>query len=122
MSVNAGQLLWNRQQISVTAGSPLVVNTGLKQQSQAFGNSSVNEPPLDGSSVGSRVQVIPLPPTAAWATVTISEPTVDGSGNINVTFTNTAEAGTVVLNVLFWDPHTSIGPGQATKYAIVGPS
>jgi hypothetical protein len=124
MSTANGTLLWNRQHLTLSAGLN-DVDTGLIQQSQAFGASSANEPPLGiagttapapGSLPASRVQVIPLPPTPAWTNVTISEPWVSTvTGTVHVTFTSSSEVP-IEVNVLFWDPHTSIGPGQADPY------
>lgn len=116
MSKKAGQLLWNRMQISLAVGAT-PVDTGLTQVSQAFGNSSVDEPGLVAvGSVGSRVQIIPLAPTTAWALVTHSDPTVV-DGTVRVTFSNNGQ-GPVIINVLFWDPATIAGPGDADLYAI----
>lgn len=126
MSNNAGTLLWNRKQIINLPPGNTVIDTGLQQQSLALGNSSVNEPPLgipgaapvpDGALPASRVQVIPLSPIGAWTGVGVGEPYFDTtSGTVKVPFKNFG-ANVPLLNVLFWDPHTSVGPGLANIYA-----
>lgn len=124
MSTNAGNLLWNRQRITLAPGVT-DIDTGLTQVQLGFGESSVNEPPLGvsaaaapapGTLPASRVQVIPMAPLAGWTGVTHSEPYVNTTtGTVHVAFDNTNEIATTI-NVLFWDPHTSIGPGQAQTY------
>lgn len=101
------------------------VDTLITQPSRAFDNSSSGEPPLgiagtmppaDGATPASRVMVIPEPPTAGWTGVTHGEPYFDtASGTVKVQLRN-AGGSIASLNVLFWDPHTSIGPGQADTY------
>lgn len=124
MSTKAGNLLWNRQRITVGPNST-DVNTGLRQANRSFEASSVGEPPLgiagvaapaDGALPASRVQVIPLAPTPEWADVTHSEPWFNtATGTVFVTFATTNES-TSTINVLFWDPHTLMGPGEADTY------
>ena len=129
MSTNAGNLLWNRKRFTVSSAAPVDIDTGLRQTNQSFEASSVAEPnlgipglapPLPGTEPPSRVQVVPLAPTANWAGVTHSEPWVNtATGTVFVTFTFTVEDGPTAeteLNALFWDPHTLIGPGQADTY------
>jgi hypothetical protein len=97
----------------------------LQQTNLSFGSSSDGEPPLGVSGVAapapgtlpaSRVQVIPLAPTGAWGAVSHSEPWLNtATGTVFVTFSTTNE-GTADINVLFWDPHTLVGPGQADTY------
>lgn len=123
MSTKAGALLWNRQRITLVAGANSI-DTGLRQVNQNWGASSDNEPPLGvegvappapGTGPASRVQVIPMAPTAAWALITIGEPWLNtATGTVFVTLTNGGQ--TVEVNALFWDPHTAIGPGQAATY------
>jgi hypothetical protein len=138
MSTKAGQLLWNRKHLHLVSveGEPveLDVDTGLCQVNKAFGESSSSEPPLGvsgtaapapGTLPASRVQVIPLAPTAPWALVTHSEPWYSTVTNtVHVTFFAPAEMAPetptdVQINVLFWDPHTEIGPGQADPYGVL---
>jgi len=129
VGLKAGVLLWNRQRITLPNGFT-TINTGLTQVSKAFGNMSLNEPPLgvsiappgppDGTLPASRVHVIPEAPLAAWAAITHGEPFVDpATGTVKVTFNN-ATAGSpppsVEINVLFWDPHSMVGPGEADTY------
>lgn len=120
MSEKARQLLWNRQRITLAAGATLV-NTGIRQVSLAFGNSSVNEPQFSTvGTIGSRLQVVPLAPTANWDYITHGEPLPGPDGYVYVAFTNATSPPTAVpINVLFWDPHTLIGPGDADPYALV---
>jgi hypothetical protein len=127
MSNKAGQLLWNRARITLT-DAVTVIDTELQQQNKAFNNSSANEPPLgieiappgpaDGATPASRVQVIPLAPTPDWDDVTHGEPFVDPATNtVKVSFNNlTSPLVPVTINVLFWDPHTIVGPGLADTY------
>jgi hypothetical protein len=124
MSTKAGQLLWNRKRITLQPGSR-IFNTDLQQVNRAFNNSSDSEPPLgvvsaapvaNGTEPASRIQVIPMSPLSEWNTVTHGEPYVDETtGLVFVQFDNSAQ-GQVTINVLFWDPHTSIGPGQVDTY------
>lgn len=124
MSAKAGQLLWNRVRIASLAPGPSApINTGLRQVNLAFNNSSVNEPPLGGrqptiSDIGlaSRVQVIPMSPIAQWTNVYNQEPYLAADGYVYVIFNNLNEGAATDLNVLFWDPHTAIGPGAADTY------
>jgi hypothetical protein len=131
MSINQGQLLWNRQHL-ILAGGFTTVDTLLQQPDQAFGASSVNEPPLGvsaappgpgaGTTPASRIQVIPLSPIPAWTSLTHGEPFVDpATGTVKVTFSNFS-GGPLTVNVLFWDPSTKIGPGQANTYGPTGPT
>lgn len=115
MSTKAHQLMWNRVHQTLPLGYT-TVDTGLTQVSQAFSNSSVNEPPLDGSiAIASRVQVIPLSPIPYWYSITHAEPFVNANGTVSVRFRNTGQ-GTVTINILFWNPHTDVGPGDADTY------
>lgn len=125
MSTKAGQLLWNRMMIDV-ASNGTDCDTGLTQVNKGFESDSVNEPPLgisgtsapaDGARPASRVQVIPLAPLGKWMYITHSEPYFNTTtGTVHVKFYSSAEGGTDDLNVLFWDPHSGIGPGQADTY------
>jgi hypothetical protein len=118
MSKKAGALLWNRQRVTVPAatnGGPpgtLDVDTGLTQENKAFAGMSLNEPTFGNPS---RIQVVPLSPIPAWATLTHGEPFFNTTtGTIHVVFSNAAGAATI--NVLFWDPHSIVGPGVAVTY------
>jgi hypothetical protein len=127
MGKKAGALLWRRERITLAPGVT-TVDTGLTQLTKNFADLSPNEPPLgvgaappgpaDGTLPASRVMVIPMAPTASWASVTHGEPFVNSTtGNVNVTFNNAVSpAAPVTINVLFWDPHALIGPGQADTY------
>lgn len=124
MSTNAGQLLWNRQRLTLAVGANSI-DTGLRQTNQNFGANSVGEPnlgiagvaaPAPGTGPASRVNVIPMAPTAGWANITIGEPWVNtATGTVFVTLTNGGLTPAVV-NALFWDPATVAGPGQAATY------
>lgn len=126
MSTNAGTLLWRRMRIPTLPPGSTDIDTGLKQVNKSFGSSSVNEPPLgvsglaappDGTPPASRIQVIPLAPTGLWASISHSEPYFNPTtGTVHVTFNNSNEGAIPDLNVLFWDPHTAVGPGQADTY------
>lgn len=114
MTKIAGNLLWNRMQITLVPGPNPPIATGLTQTNLAFGT----DPPLNGVNylVASRVQVVPLAPTAAWANVTHGEPYVGIDGTVYVAFTNADVELPTTINVLFWDPHSMIGPGDADTY------
>lgn len=125
MGTKAGALLWNRQRITLAAGITSI-DTGLSQTDKAFGSMSPNEPPLgivaappgppDGTGPGSRVMVVPEAPTLAWTDITHGEPFVNPATNtVWVTFNNAGKTP-AEINVLFWDPHSLIGPGQADPY------
>lgn len=108
MSKKAGNLLWSRQHLTLAQGTT-EIDTGLTQVQRGFGNMSPNEPNL-----ASRVQVIMLAPTAGWGGVSHGEPFVDpATGTVKVAFT---ASNPVTLNVLFWDPHSVAGPGDADPY------
>jgi hypothetical protein len=111
MGLKAGTLLWNRQRIDLPAGGPTAIDTGLIQVNQSFAGMSPDEPGLT-----QRVQVIPMAPTNKWSTVTHSEPYIGPNGKVWVDFTNFNEGSISDLNVLFWDPHSMVGPGQAETY------
>lgn len=116
MSKIAGQLLWNRvhdtvpAQVDQTPGT-LTINTQIAQVSKAFGD----DPALVGEPT--RIQVIPLCPTASWTYITHGEPVLV-NGQYQITFTNT-DTNPAVINVLFWDPHSHVGPGMADYYNAV---
>lgn len=127
MSIKAGQLLWNRQRINLYGdGLATSINTGLTQLNKSFANDSSDEPPLgiaalapppDGATPASRVHVIPMAPIAKWNGVTHSEPYFNTTtGTVWINFYCPIEGGVQDLNVLFWDPHSSVGPGQAETY------
>ena len=114
MSKKAGQLLWNRRNISLPAG-PSVIDTGLTQLNRAWDNSSNAEP---GFGTPSRIQVIPMAPLSAWTNVTHAEPVFNATTEtVQIAFFNASE-GPQTLNVLFWDPATAVGPGEADPYTI----
>jgi len=126
MGTKAGALLWNRRRITLTNCVNTTIDTGLTQVNKSFAGMSPNEPPLgitiappgppDGSLPASRVQVIPQAPLAAWSVVTHGEPFVDpADGTVKVVFVVTGHTP-VTINVLFWDPHSIVGPGQASTY------
>jgi hypothetical protein len=126
MSTKAGNLLWNRRRVSVGPANT-DIDTGLRQANMSFDASSDSEPPLgisgvappaDGSLPASRVQVIPLAPISEWmgAAISHSEPWFNtATGTVFVTFRSGNE-GQADINVLFWDPHTLVGPGEADTY------
>jgi len=130
MGQKAGVLLWNRQHITLPFGiTP--VDTGLKQVSTSFAGMSLGEPsfgveiappgPPDGTGPASRVQVIPMAPLGPWSLVTHGEPYLNpATGTVWVTFNNQDE-GSVTINVLFWDPHSMVGPGDADLYTDPAP-
>ncbi len=123
----AGNLLWHRMRVTITSGLPVDVDTLLSQVTQIF--DAPNEPPmgvveagatppLSGTLPPSRIMVIPLAPTANWGTITHSEPYLDtATGTIHVAFANSGEVSEEI-NVLFWDPHSLIGPGLADTYNV----
>jgi hypothetical protein len=100
------------------------IDTGLTQLNKTFADQSPNEPTLgvtatSAPSLGvpppSRVRVVPLAPTNAWAVVTHGEPYFDPTTEtVHVEFANAGSS--IEVNVLFWDPHTIVGPGQADTY------
>lgn len=133
MGNNAGQLLWNRVRVTLPAANPNTglpsqtdVDTGLTQVNQSFGADSVGEPsfgssgivsPPDGTPPASRVQVIPQSPLGPWSKITHGEPYLNTTTNtIHVLFSNADVVAPSEINVLFWAPHTSIGPGEANTY------
>ena len=117
MSLKAGALLWNRMQVTIPAATvervgTFEVNTGLTQVNRNFADQSPQEPDLE-----ERIQVIPMAPIGEWSLITHGEPFFDPATNtIHVLFTNTDMLLSHTINVLFWDPHTLVGPGQADPY------
>jgi len=115
MSAKNGPLLVSRQQITLVAGAN-VIDTGLRQVNQAFGSSSESEPGL-----AERTMVIPLvassSATGNWSLVRVADPTIGPDGTVLVSLTWLGEAGSATYNVLFWAPHTSIGPVDAEPYS-----
>lgn len=110
--MSAGQLLLVRRQLTLADGVT-TVDTGITQVSLA------TDPPVGGveasegvAGTASRVQVLPLAPLQAWTTGQIEhgEPRLNASGTIEVDFWVAAGTGPQTINVLFWDPHTSITP------------
>jgi hypothetical protein len=99
------------------------VDTGVIQQSKSFpageptlGVSAAAPGPADGALPVSRINVLPMAPTAAWANVTHGEPYLNTTtGTIHVEFNNAGEVA-VTINVLVWNPSTLASPGQADTY------
>jgi hypothetical protein len=126
MSTKAGALLWNRMRIDVDIAAD--IDTGLTQVGKGFAGMSPNEPtlgvegtvpPADGALPASRVQVIPLAPLSKWADIVHSEPYFNTTtGTVHVRFVSTLEGTITDLNVLFWDPHSMVGPGEADTYNV----
>jgi hypothetical protein len=129
MGRKAGALLWNRQHVTLTVGANNI-DTGLTQLGKSFEADSPGEPilgisgvapPPAGTLPASRVQVIPMAPLAAWDLITISEPYFDTTtGTVHVVITLGGQTPETV-NVLFWDPHTVVGPGDADAYNTINP-
>jgi len=135
MSRKAGTLLWNRKRFTVLganddvvpASNPVDIDTGITQVNRNFGGDPglgavITVPPGQTGPIGpaSRVQVIPLAIAPgglqAWTGVSHSEPYFDpATGTVHVVFTKLTE-GDVVINALFWDPHSLVGPGQADTF------
>jgi hypothetical protein len=93
-------------------GAPGDADTGITQVQKGFENDSLGEPTFGSPS---RVQVVPMAPLSAWNNVTHDEPIFDPTtGTVHVLFSNSGAPTTI--NVLFWDPHSLIGPGQADTY------
>jgi len=126
MGLKAGALLWNRRRLTLPAGLDTNIDTGLTQPNRSFESYSPGEPPLGvvaaappapGTPPASRIQVVPMSPMANWALVTHGEPYLDTDTNtIHVLFTNGGQTP-VNINVLFWDPHSMVGPGEADTYS-----
>jgi hypothetical protein len=122
--LKSGTLLWNRQHLSFTSLETRDIDTGLTQSNLAL----ANDPPLGipgpaapapGETPASRVHVIPMAPIGAWSNITHGEPYYNTTtGTVHVVFTNGLESNVTDLNVLFWDPHTSISPGDAATYNV----
>lgn len=109
MSKIAGQLLWNRVRIpTLLAGTQTRIPTGLCQKSLAFGT----DPGLLA-----RIMVIPMADMDKWSDVLHSEPYVHTDGTLCVDFVSAD--GVIDLNVLFWDPHSYVGPGLAADYGMI---
>jgi len=120
MSAKAGQLLWNRQRITLQPGTTQH-NTGLQQtllsMDPPLGISIASPGPSDGTLPASRVMVLPEAPLEPWVSglVTTGEPYLNpATGTVWVTFNVTL--GPVTINVLFWDPATIVGSGSADAY------
>jgi hypothetical protein len=120
MSTNAGQLLWNRQMVSIVASVVKDVDTGIAQTNRGLVDPILGvpgthtSPPAGGTMPASRVMVIPLVPVDQWVGVTHTEPYIDPVTNtVHVQFSCASDA---LINVWFWDPHTAIGPGAAMSY------
>lgn len=132
MGRKAGALLWNRIRLLIPAGHAIPttgfqVDTGLIQPNHSFPDYSPGEPPLgvvtappgpaNSTGPASRVQVIPMAPVGAWTTITHGEPYVDPTTrHVFVQFFNADNNNGYSVNVLFWDPHAIVGPGDADTY------
>jgi len=109
MAEQAGHLLINRQRITLAAGDN-DIDTGLKQTALNF------DP---DPNMADRTMVLPMAPLDNWAGVTHENPYYDaGTGTVHVVINNPG-GEPVVINVLFWDPHTSIGPIDVDDYNVV---
>ena len=121
MSNIGGNLLWNRRRLTIPADpNGINIDTGITQVNRAFQDPTLGAeqatPPPIGTGPASRVMVQVLPPTDAWAGLLIGEPYFDTDTNtVHVVFTNLNEQA-AEINVLFWDPSTLCGPGQADTY------
>ena len=119
MSRKAGTLLWRRKKVEFPPSTGTIdVDTGLTQVDRSFGDMSPGEP---GFGAPSRVQVVPLAPTANWGSISHGEPFLDPATNtihvvFSVGFTPEPPFQLQPLNVLFWDPHSIVGPGDAEAY------
>jgi hypothetical protein len=94
------------------------IDTGLTQLNRSFAGMSPGEP---GFGSPSRVQVVPLSPIANWAALSHGEPYLDPATNtIHVVFGGGLSPEPpfqrLPVMVLFWDPHSMIGPGDADFY------
>jgi len=125
MGLKAATLLWNREHLVLASGITSF-DTGLTQTNRSFADYSPNEPPLgvssappgppDGTLPASRIQVIPMAPLGVWVDITHGEPFVNPATNtVWVTFNNNSKTP-AEINVLFWDPHSIVGPGLAATY------
>jgi len=122
MGRKAAALLWNRMRVEILDGV-IDIDTGLTQPNRSFPDYSPGEPPLGvnaavspvaGTPPASRIQVIPMAPLSDWQGVTHGEPYFNTTTNtIHVQFSNGVQT---FINVLFWDPHSLIGPGDADTY------
>lgn len=135
MSAQAGNLHIVRMRVTLTGDATSDnIDTGIQVANQAYnetgGPSDPVDPPLGlaqagvpaaGATPASRVMVIPLPPMAAWANVTIvGEPYLDTDTNtVHVVLASSVEGGSSP-NVLFWAPHTHCGPVKCDTYNTVG--
>lgn len=102
MSKIAGQLLWNRVKDTLEVETK-IFDTGLCQKSAA-----------EDPNFASRVMVIPQAPLASWDSVTIGEPYML-NGTVHVALTK-SQGETVEIRVLFWAPHTVVGPVDVDPY------
>lgn len=126
MSTISGQLLWRRIRFG-TGGSFVAlvpgdtdIDTGVTQVSGAFQDPPIGIPgpsaPADGALPASRIQIVPEAPLDAWAFITHGEPYYNTvTRTCHVVFHN-SDCSSHSFNVLVWDPHTLVGPGQADIY------
>jgi hypothetical protein len=108
MPIRSGQRLWNRKHLVLEVGENIVPH-GLTQLRRNI-----------DPQFAPAVQIIPLPPLDAWAGVQLgAQPDSE-----NVMFIvpdtggKTGKPEQVELDVLFWEPHTVVGPGDADEYII----
>jgi hypothetical protein len=107
MPTIAGQKLWNRKHITLKAGETTAVPHGLRQVRRNI------DPTFKQA-----VQIIPLPPLANWVGIELGAQPDDEY----VYLVNNAGTGNdVEVDVLFWEPHTVVGPGDADDYIVPGP-
>jgi len=123
MGRKAGALLWNRTTVTFPPNVGTVdVDTGLTQPNRSFDAYSPSEPGLDTDvTIGSRVQVVPLSPIANWAGKIHGEPFFNpttGTVHVVISIGLIPEPPFQIapVNVLFWDPHSIVGPGDADTY------
>jgi len=102
MPMISGQRLWNRAHLTLTSGENIIPHR-LAQVNR-------NIDPQFAPSV----QIIPLPPLANWVGVELGAQPDDE--NVVLISPDDRE-----VDVLFWEPHTVVGPGDADDYMISGP-
>lgn len=103
MALQAGNLLINRRHLTLAAGVTSIT-TGIKVSSNNL------DPQLPA-----RLMVLVMPPTSNWNAINaMSEPYMSGTDLI-VDFSCTSAT---TINVLFFLPHSIIGPVSADDYAV----
>jgi len=109
MPTQAGHLLLSRRALMLSPGTNLI-NTGICQTDHAL---------APDPGVAERLVVQPLPPLSSWVFASImlvSQPRWVGK-TIEVELINQTNS-TIGVNVLFWVPHSSIGPISADPYLV----